>query len=136
MKIILCCSKHFYHIIPKIKQKLEKQGHKVMLPNSYENPMKEEKLKRLSKEEHIKWKTKMMKLHQTKIKQNDAILVLNFKKGNYENYIGGATFMEIVKAWELKKKIFMMNKPPKCSFTDEITGINPIILNQDLSLIK
>lgn len=44
--------------------------------------------------------------------------------------------MEIVKAWELDKKIFFYNPLPKCSFTDELEGINPKIINGDLNLIK
>ena len=76
-----------------------------------------------------------MRLHEPKIKKNDAILVLNFEKKGIPNYLGGGTFMEIVKAWELKKKIFFFNPIPKCSFTDELTGINPIIINKDLSKI-
>jgi len=106
-----------------------------MLPNSYEEPFKEEALKKLNKKEHIVWKQKMMKLHEPKIKKVDAIIVLNFEKNNIPNYIGGATFMEIVKAWELNKKIFFYNNIPNGSFTDELTGINPILINQDLNLI-
>jgi len=136
MKIFICTSKHFYHKIPPIKKELEGAGHKICLPNSYENPFKEEKMKQLSKEEHIKFKQEMMKLQEPKIKLNDAILVLNLEKNKIPNYIGGGTFMEIIKAWELNKKIFFYNPLPKCSFTDELIGINPIIINRDLNLIK
>ncbi|MEK6859670.1 MAG: hypothetical protein AABX54_02535 [Nanoarchaeota archaeon] len=107
-----------------------------MLPNSYDEPFKEEEMKKLSTEEHSSWKRQMMLLHEPKIKQNDAILVLNLEKNNQPNYIGGATFMEIIKAWELGKKIFFYNPIPDNIFKDEILGINPIIINQDLSRIK
>lgn len=136
MKIFIVSSKHFYKYVPKIKEELEKKGHKVMLPNSFDFPLKEEEMKKLSDEEHKEWKSKMMKLHGPKIKKNDAILVLNFKKGNYLNYIGGATFMEITKAWELNKKIFFLNPIPKCCFTDELKAINPKIINSKLDSIK
>jgi len=136
MKVFVACSKHFYNRIPLIKEILEDMGNKVTLPNSYEEPFAEEKLKRLGKEEHVKFKQEMMKLHEPKIKQNDAILVLNFNKQDKKNYIGGATFMEIVKAWELKKKIFLINQIPKCCFTDELEGINPTILNGELTKLK
>ena len=43
--------------------------------------------------------------------------------------------MEIVKAWELEKRIFIYNPIPKNIFRDELEGINPQILNQNLSLI-
>ena len=136
MKIMIIFSKHFYNKIPEIKNSLEKKGHKITLPNSYKKPFKEEEIKNLSKEEHIKWKSKMMKMHEPKIKKNDAVLVLNLEKNKIPNYIGGGTFMEIVKAWELRKKIFFYNPLPKCSFTDELIGINPIIINKNLEIIK
>lgn len=136
MKIFIVCSKHFYHEIPSIREELEKAGHKITLPNSYEDPFKEEKMKQLSKDEHMKFKQKMMKLHEPKIKKSDAIFVLNFEKGSIPNYIGGGTFIEVVKAWELNKKIFFYNPLPKCAFTDELIGINPTVLLGDLSKIK
>jgi hypothetical protein len=136
MKIFIVCSKHFYHKVPKIRDYLESKHHKITLPNSFDEPLKEERMKSLSKEEHIKFKQEMMRLHEPKIKKIDAILVLNLEKKGISNYIGGATFMEIVKAWELNKKIFFWNPIPNCSFTDELTAINPNIIYGDLSKIK
>ena len=136
MKIFVACSKHFYYRIPTIKKELEKSGHMITLPNSYEEPFAEERIKAMSNKEHIKWKQNIMKLHEPKIKKNDAILILNFRKDRYNNYIGGGTFMEIVKAWELGKKIYFYNPIPNCSFTDELNGINPIVVNGDLSKVK
>lgn len=105
------------------------------MPNSFDEPFKEEEMKQLSKEDHIIFKQKMMKLHEPKVKKNDAILVLNFEKNSIPNYIGGGTFMEIVKAWELNKKIFFYNPLPKCAFTDELIGINPVIILGNLTKI-
>ncbi len=134
MKIFIACSKYFYHRIPEIKKELENQGHKISLPNSYNEPFKEDKLK--GTPEHVKWKSQMMKKDKKNIAPNDAILVLNFEKKGIPNYIGGATFLEIYKAWELEKKIFIFNNFPKCSFTDELKGFNPTILNGNLGLLK
>ncbi|MEK6842753.1 MAG: hypothetical protein AABX84_02960 [Nanoarchaeota archaeon] len=136
MKIYICCSKYFYHKIPEIKEKLERLGHEITLPNSFENPFLEEEIKKLNKEKHIEWKSKMLKEQNQKIETNDGIAVLNFEKNNQLNYIGGATFMEIVKAWELGKKIFLFNPIPNNLFTDELNAINPIILNGDLESIN
>lgn len=132
---MILCSKHFYNQIPKIQSFLESKGHKLTLPNSFEEPFKEERMKSLSPKDHIKFKQKMMRLHEPKIKKNDAVLVLNFMKKGIPNYLGGATFMEVVKAWELNKKIFFWNPLPNCSFTDELTGINPIIIHGDLNKV-
>src|SRR3989344_2297199 len=123
MKIFICCSKHNYHKIPEIKTE-----HEITLPNSYDNPMKEEDMKKFGREEHSKWKGSMIKLQEPKVRANDAILVLNFDKGSQENYIGGATFLEMYKAWELGKKLFLYNEIPNSILKDEIIGFNPIII--------
>ena len=44
--------------------------------------------------------------------------------------------MEIIKAWELGKKIFLYNPIPENIFKDELTAMQPIILNGDLTRIK
>jgi len=136
MKIFIICSKHFYERIPEISEKLKNYGHNITFPNSYEEPFMEEDMKKKGLEFHVEFKQRMMRLHEPKIKENDAVLALNFEKNRNPNYIGGGTFMEIVKAWELDKKIFLYNPIPECIFTDELTGINPKIINKDLSKIK
>ena len=136
MKIILIASKHNYNKIPEIKSLLEDKGHKLKMPNSYDEPFKEERMKSLSKEEHVKWKSEMMRKDEKNIKPQDAVLVLNFEKKGIPNYIGGATFLEIYMAWRLNKKIYLYNPLPKCSFTDELEGMSPIILNGDLTKIE
>ncbi len=136
MKIMIICSKYFYERIPPIKEELEKKGHEITPPNSYDEPFKEEEMKQLSLEEHVQWKSGMMRLHDPKIRANDAVLVLNYEKRGQLNYIGGATFLEIYKAWELNKKIFLYNPIPQNIFTDELTGMNPLVINGDLSKIS
>ncbi|MBI4155213.1 hypothetical protein HY498_03965 [Candidatus Woesearchaeota archaeon] len=136
MNIMICCSKYFYEKIPEIKKALEKNGHSVNLPNSYDNPLMEEKMKQLSKDESILWKANMLRKDHENIIKNDAILVLNLEKKGQRNYIGGATFLEIAKAFELGKKIFLFNSIPENIFKDELVGINPIIINGNLSKIR
>jgi len=136
MKIFIICSKHFYPKVNEIKYKLEEFGHEITLPNSFDEPLKEERMKRLGEKEHIVFKQEMMKLHEPKVRANDAVLVLNFEKNGQENYIGGATFMEVVKAWEFNKKIFMFNPVPDSILKDELTGMNPIIINGDLTKLN
>jgi len=137
MKIFICASKHCYQHIPTIKEELEKQGHSITLPNSYEDPFMEERVKKEGREKHSEVKAYYLKLQCEKVKDNDAILVMNFEKKGQPNYIGGATFLEVFKAFELGKKIFFMNPIPEdTTFTDELIGINPIVINQDLSKIK
>jgi diphthamide synthase subunit DPH2 len=136
MKIFIICSKHFYHKVNDIREELEKEGYEITLPNCFEEPFREERIKELGEEEHTKFKQEMLRLHELKVKMNDAVLVLNFEKNNQPNYIGGGTFMEVVKAWELDKKIFFFNPLPNCISTDELKGINPVVINSDLTMIK
>ncbi len=66
----------------------------------------------------------------------DAVLVLNLDKNGIKNYIGGNTFLEIGFAHVLNQKIFLLNPVPEIPYyKSEITAMNPIILNGDLSKI-
>lgn len=65
-----------------------------------------------------------------------AILVLNFRKNKDANYISGAIFMEIIKAWELEKKYIYNQIQNNKYFKDELTAINPVISDRDLFKIK
>lgn len=136
MKIFICSSKHLYGKIPPIKEQLEKQGHTITLPNSYEEPLKEEEIKTQGAEVHAEWKAMMFKLQEKKILENDAVLVINFEKKGQPNYIGGATFLEIFKAFELGKKIYLYNPVPENVFTDELVAMKPVVINGDISKVK
>ncbi|MBT4135515.1 hypothetical protein HOD75_03465 [archaeon] len=136
MKILIVCSKHFYHRIPEIQQPLETAGHELSMPNSYDEPLKEEDMKVRGLEAHVEWKAEMLRRDEENIQPQDALLVLNFEKKGQPNYIGGATFLEIYTAWKMDKKVFLYNPIPQNIFEDELTGMSPTILNQDLSQIK
>ena len=136
MKLFLICSKYFYEKIPPIKAELEQRGHQITLPNSYEEPFKEEEMKTLGAEEHRQWKSAMIRKQEPKVRENDAVLVLNFEKNGQQNYIGGATFLEIYKAWELGKKIFLYNPIPKNIFEEELKAFDPTVIFGELLEIK
>ena len=140
MKILIICSKQFYSKIEEIKNILENKYIEVYLPNCYDAPKTEEKMWSLGKAEHQKFKAKMYRQSEKLIKEMDAVLVLNFdknKKGKvYENYIGGATFLEMYDAFRFDKKIYLYNDIPQGMLYDEIDGFNPIIINGNLDLIN
>jgi len=135
MKIFICASKYNYDKVASIKIKLEECGHVITVPNSYDEPMKEEDMKKIGSEAHQKWKSGMIHLQKEKIMANDAILVLNFEKNGQANYIGGATFLEIFRAFDAGKKIFMYNPIPDGILRDEVLGMNPNVINGDLNKI-
>jgi len=145
MKIVLCGSLNFTEDMVKIKERLEKKGHEPILPPSLgkfslKNAEDAERLKSDRKRYINEIKPVYTKEHFKNVANSDAILVVNKKKYGIENYIGGATFAEIMLAFHYSKKIFFLNPIPKdekFSFIiDEIEGVKPIILNGDLDLIK
>lgn len=135
MKIFIICSKRFYDRIPEIESKLKELGHELTMPNCYDNPGMEDQYRNISREEHAKWKGSMIMHSIDVIKDNDAVLVLNFKKDDMENYIGGATFLEMYDAFKLGKKIYLYNDIPEGILRDEVIGFSPILLNGDVRSI-
>lgn len=135
MRIMICCSKRFYDQVDAVRVVLEKAGHEIILPNSYEDPGKEESMRVLGAGQHNAWKATMLKLQGEKIAKSDAIVVLNLQKDEQLNYIGGATFLEIFKAFELGKIIFLWNEVPQSIFTDELLGMSPHVICGDLGRI-
>lgn len=136
MKILIICSKAFYKDIAPIKEKLEKEGHVVELPNSYYEPDVEEKSWKLGQKEHAEFKARMFRMSEERIATMDAVLTLNFDKNEKKNYIGGATFIEIYEAFRKNKKIYLYNEIPEGMLYDEISGFSPIVIKGDLSLVK
>lgn len=140
MKILIICSKKFYPRIKDIKETLESNNHEIFLPNTYDNPKLEEEMWNQGEEAHKEFKARMFKASEEKIKNVDAVLVLNFDKEKdgllLKNYIGGATFLEMYDAFRMNKKIFMYNDIPDGMLYDEICGFDPIIINGNLDLVR
>ena len=140
IKILIICSKKFYSKIEEVKKILEEKNIEVFLPNCYDDPTTEQRMWDLGKEEHQKFKAKMYKQSEDTISNMDAVLVLNLDKEKdgeiINNYIGGATFLEMYDAFRLGKKIYLYNDIPKGMLFDEIEGFGPIIINGDLNLIN
>lgn len=134
MKILLICSKSFYDKLHYYKKALEDIGHEVYMPNCWNAPETEAKF-RGTPEHHI-FKAKMFRQSEKTIEKMDAVLVLNFNKNGQENYIGGATFLEIYDAFRMKKKIYFINNIPDNILKDELIGFNPIIIGDDFSKIQ
>lgn len=135
MNIFIICSKSFYGTISEMKEELELMGHVVTLPNSYANPSAENSFRELGKEAHATWKAEMIRHSEEVISKNDAVLVLNFEKNGVENYIGGATFIEMYDAFRLRKKIYLYNDIPEGMLHDEIIGFSPILIHGNLAEI-
>ncbi len=70
--------------------------------------------------------------HWKKILKSDCILVANYEKKEISGYVGGNTFLEMGFAFVTGKPIFMLNPIPDMSYTSEMEGMQPVILNNKL----
>ena len=145
MKITLCGSINFAEEILKIKDQLVQKGHEVFTPQSIidfsiKNFYDASKLKSDREKYIAETKPKYTKHHFNLIEKSDAILVVNIDKNGIKNYIGGATFAEVMVALYLNKKIFFLNQIPsdeRLSFiVDELEAAKPTVLNGNLEMIK
>lgn len=140
MKILIICSTSFYSKIELIKEKLLKQGHTLIMPNSYDEDENDVDYTKMTEKEYQNFFSKMYHLSREKISQIDAVLVLNYDKEKngqvYKNYIGASTFLEMYEAFMQNKKIYILNDYPDNMLLDEIKGFAPIVLNGNLDKIK
>lgn len=140
MKIWLICSKAFYSYLDSIKKELEQAGHKVYLPNCYDDPTTEGKMRESGSKVHANFKAKMFRQSRRTAEKVDAGLVVNMDKqtktGVIKNYIGGATLLEMYDLFLAGKPTFLFNPIPDNMLHDEINGFAPIIINGDLRQIK
>jgi predicted RNA-binding protein with PUA domain len=137
MKIIICGSMTTAKAMLSAKEKLVAMGHSVTMPEFTEDYAQMESLDHVvSESAKNKIEHDLIKRYYNKIKDGDAILVINEDKNGKVNYIGGNSFLEMGFAYVLNKKIFLLNPIPELSYTDEIIAMQPIIINGDLKKIE
>ena len=128
-------SKRAYGRVADVAAELERAGHVVTMPNNFEDPTREDRMKSEGESAYAEWKADMLRLQSDKVAANDAVLVVNVDKGAQRNYLGGATFLEVFKAWELGKRIYFLNPIPDSGLRDELTAMKPVVLEGDLSVL-
>ncbi len=134
MTITICGSIVFMDQMIKVQEQLLSMGIKqVYIPVGFAEG---EKKSDISEEDGSrKIEHNLIKRHHDKILKSDAILVLNYDKNGIENYIGGNTLLELGFAFVNDKKIFLLNPIPNMQYSPEIIGMQPSILNGDLTKI-
>lgn len=122
------------------RDKLWELWHEWIVHSDYESIVKWEKPELLAQinTEHSKAKKQngYIKWYYDSIVSSDAILVLNFDKKGISNYIWWNTLMEIWFAHVNNKKIFLLNKVPDLSYSDEILAMYDDVLDWDLKKIN
>lgn len=136
MKIAICSSMVFAEKMLEAKETLEKRGHEVFVSEFADTHIgktdeEKEELAIVQKNEKD-----AIRKHWEKIRESDAILVLNYDKRGIRNYIGGNTLMEIGFAHVLDKKIFLLKPVPEIQYRSEIEAVKPIIINGELEKIR
>jgi hypothetical protein len=147
MKITLCGSIAFYNEMEAIKARLEKMDHEVKLPPSHIKnesgimiPIKQYYSIRKATDKTDGWiwdrKADAMRWHFDKVAWSDVILVVNHDKNGIKNYIGGNTLLEMGLAFHLKKPIYLYFPIPEVTYKEEILGMKPVIIDEDLSKVR
>ena len=122
------------------KKKLEEQGHTVFVPcdikKHLENP---ELVDNFAEDLSHMIENDVIRDHFNLIAKSDAIVVLNYPKNGCDGYIGASTLMEMGIAYYLRKQIFVMFDIPSSAearWAHEVTVMQPVILEEDLSKVK
>ena len=135
MIIAICGSMEFADKMTIIGSILEEKGHRVLYPKytssfMQRKPSREEKA-RLKKTEDL------IRAHYENIVESEAVIVLNFDKGDRKGWIGANSFLEMGFAHVLGKRIYLLNPTPGFAyFGEEIEAMSPMILYGDLSKIQ
>jgi len=136
MKITICGSMTCSKKMAEIEKKLLERGRDIVLPPHTKEYAEFDSLEKMHNESvKNKIKEDLIRDYFNKIKNSDAILVVNEKRHNIDGYIGGNAFLEMGFAHVLNKKIFLLNDIPDVSYKDEIEAMQPIILGGDLTKI-
>lgn len=138
MRIFLVGSMNFYPKLIEIQSELVKRGLEVEIPISAKMMIEtgsfdpnDFKGKYTNHEKSNFFRDNMMRM-----KDCDAILVINEEKNGISGYVGTSVLMEIGIAFYLNKKIFLWNPlPSDATYKPEIDAFGAIVINQDLSNI-
>jgi nucleoside 2-deoxyribosyltransferase len=130
MKITICGSMTFLKEILEVERTLRERGYDVLIPErgegfDYHRATMEERTAR--KRQHD-----LIRRHWEKIRQSDAILVLNYDKDGIAHYIGGNSFLEMGFAHVLSKPIYLLYPVPDMPYKSEMDAMDPIVLDGDL----
>lgn len=128
MKITICGSMLHEPSMAVAAETLRVQGYEVDKPNVVEGHVYTDNL-----DSNADLKRGFIDEHFRKIDTSDAILVINEDKNGVAHYIGGNTLIEIAYAYAQGLEIFLLNPVPEVSYADEVRGMHPIILDDDLA---
>ncbi len=142
MKIYVLGSNSFMHKMVETTDKLLELGVDAFIHPDYRQLVKGERKEQIKQWEagekaRVKIENDYFRQHYAHILESDGILVINERKNDIDNYIGGNVLIEMGQSYVNDKKIFLLNNiPDNLSYSDEIKALQPICLNGDLSKIS
>lgn len=141
--ITICSSANFYRRVVDIQPRIEAMGFEVIIPISAKkmkatgdfDVVKNRSWLTNPNDYHIK--TAYIREHFKEVARSDAILIINEEKHGRPGYIGPNVLMEMALAFHLKLPIYTLNPiDPESPFTEELIGMESIIINGDLTKIQ
>lgn len=141
MKIYILGSNNFMHKMVEATDQLLSFGVDAFIHPDYRQLVKGERKEQVElweagEKARVKIENDYFRQHYAHILESDAILVVNERKNDIDNYVGGNVLIEMGQAYVNNKKIFLLNNiPNNLSYSDEIKALQPVCLNGDLSKI-
>jgi non-canonical (house-cleaning) NTP pyrophosphatase len=132
MKITMCGSMIHINAMKNAANLLTDLGYEVHTPSPREGEVKYDTL---SEGERASFKEELIQEHLDHINESDAVFIFNEDKKETAGYIGGSTLMEMAFAYAQKIEIFLLKPAPNLSYRDEILGMKPIIIDNDIPKI-
>ena len=133
MRIAVCGSMAFAERMRETAAQLSLLGHVALLPDAVEVLNPSETLEEVALR---KAKYDLIRRHWAKIRDADAVLVLNYDKNGVAGYVGGNTFLEMGFAHVLRKPVFLLNPIPDLPYAAEMKAMRPAILNGDIHSLQ
>ncbi|MDD4531542.1 MAG: hypothetical protein PHH21_02425 [Candidatus Pacebacteria bacterium] len=136
-KIIICGSISAADEIIEIMKKLELMGFEVEVPEGVKRmEIRDKPGDSEGERASIKIKYDLIRSYFEKMKNYDAVLVVNPEKKDIHGYIGGNTLIEMAFAHILNKPLYVLYQIPDMQYTSEILAMKPIVLNGNLEILK
>ncbi len=128
-------SKENIQMMFKISEKLKALGHEVRMP-FFTSFFKVKAELAKNDEERKEIKRAAIILHLKEVEMSDAILVVNLPKNGLKGYIGPNTFLEIMYAFYLGKRIYAINEIDNPIFKEELAPIKIEVIGKNFESLN
>jgi len=121
MKIVICGSMSASKEMIEAEKNLKKLGYETVIPSFVERyaEMEVDSIVKMSAEStRDKMEHNLIRGYFNKIKDSDAILVVNVERRGVKGYVGGNSFLEMGFAFILNKLIYFLNEIPDMGYKD------------------